>query len=192
MWKRFHMRFSATPTDYRSVCKSVPEPTFSAVCGMTSESLTAASEPWVFGYGSLIFRAEFPFLERRVARIAGFSRRFWQRSPDHRGTEEAPGRVVTLIENPASSVIGVAYRIPRERAYAVLAELDQRERAGYERVEVEIDFTQVPFGRTRALVYQARAQNPGFVASDDEQRIAEIVRAARGPSGDNASYVRQL
>jgi cation transport regulator ChaC len=159
---------------------------------MTSDSLWGSSEPWVFGYGSLLFRAEFPFTERRVARIQGFSRRFWQSSPDHRGTPETPGRVVTLIESQASSVLGVAYRIARERAYAVLAELDERERAGYQRVAVEIEFTEPPFGRASALVYQARAENPGFVGNVDEQSIAEIVRSARGPSGDNASYVRRL
>jgi len=159
---------------------------------MTFSEFLPSDEPWVFGYGSLIFRAEFPFVERRVARVYGFSRRFWQSSPDHRGTPEAPGRVVTLIESSASSVLGVAYRIARERAYAVLAELDERERAGYERVQVEIEFTEPPFGRTCALVYQARAENPGFVAHADERSIAEIVRAAHGPSGDNASYVRRL
>ena len=143
------------------------------------------------GYGSLIFRAEFPFLEHRLARIRGFSRRFWQSSPDHRGTPEAPGRVVTLIENPAGSVLGVAYRIAREQSYAVLEELDGRERAGYERVQVELEFTEPPFGTARAVVYQARAGNPGFLVSD-ERAIAEIARSAVGPSGDNASYVRRL
>jgi len=152
----------------------------------------AAVDVWVFGYGSLIFRAEFPFLERRVARLHGFSRRFWQSSPDHRGTPEAPGRVVTLVENQAGSVLGVAFRIARERSYAVLSELDQRERAGYERVSVEVEFTEAPFGRACALVYQARAENPGFVANADDDSIAEIVRSARGPSGDNESYVRRL
>jgi glutathione-specific gamma-glutamylcyclotransferase len=151
-----------------------------------------AADVWVFGYGSLIFRAEFPFLERRVARLQGFSRRFWQSSPDHRGTPEAPGRVVTLIETGGGSVLGVAYRIAREKSYAVLRELDRRERAGYERVFVEVEFTEAPLGRARALVYQARAENPGFAPSADDENIAAIVRAARGPSGDNASYVQKL
>ena len=159
---------------------------------MTSSPFLAASEAWVFGYGSLIFRAEFPFVERKIARLYGFSRRFWQSSPDHRGTPEAPGRVVTLIESPASSVLGVAYRIAREQSYAVLAELDQRERAGYERALADIEFTEAPHGRARAWVYQARAENPGFVAHADDESIAQIVRSARGPSGDNAGYVRRL
>ena len=154
--------------------------------------LSGAVDVWVFGYGSLIFRAEFPHIERRAARIRGYSRRFWQSSPDHRGTPETPGRVVTLIEHPKGSVLGVAFRIAREESYAVLSELDRRERAGYERVELEVEFTSAPFGRTRALVYRACPENPGFVANDDEQSITEIIRSARGPSGDNASYVRLL
>jgi cation transport protein ChaC len=159
---------------------------------MSPSAVFGAVDLWVFGYGSLLFRAEFPFVERRVARIQGYARRLWQSSPDHRGTPEAPGRVVTLIEAQASSVLGIAFRIAREQSYAVLAELDQRERAGYERVEVEVEFTEAPFGRARALVYQARAENPGFVAHADDEGIAQIVRSARGPSGDNASYVRRL
>src|SRR6188768_541599 len=127
MWKRFHTR-SRSARRYRSVCKSVPDHRRAPVRDMSSSALSGGVEPWVFGYGSLLFRAEFPFVERRVARIHGFSRRFWQSSPDHRGTPEAPGRVVTLIENRASSVIGVAYRIPREQSYAVLSALDERER----------------------------------------------------------------
>ena len=151
-----------------------------------------ASDAWVFGYGSLLFRADFPFVERRAARVHGFARRFWQSSPDHRGTPEAPGRVVTLVESPESSVLGFAYRIARERSYAVLAELDEREREGYVRTSVEVEFNQAPYGHVRALVYQARAENPGFVPDPDNWRIAQIVRSAHGPSGDNASYVRRL
>ena len=150
------------------------------------------AEVWVFGYGSLIFRPEFPFEARRVARLHGFSRRFWQSSPDHRGTPEAPGRVVTLIEREGDSVLGVAYRIAREQSDAVLAELDRRERAGYVRALVEVEFSEPPFGRVRALVYRARPENPGFVANADDESIAKVARSARGPSGDNASYVRRL
>jgi len=150
------------------------------------------SDVWVFAYGSLIFRADFRFVERKIARLPGFSRRFWQSSPDHRGTPEAPGRVVTLIENASASVLGVAYRIAREDSDAVLAALDERERAGYERICVEVEFVAAPFGSVTAVVYQARAKNPGYVADNDEASIARIARSASGPSGDNASYVRRL
>ena len=147
---------------------------------------------WVFGYGSLIFRVDFPFCERRVARLKGFARRFWQRSPDHRGTPDSPGRVVTLIADPNASVLGVAYRVAPESAERVLADLDLRERAGYERTDVEIELTDPPHGAACAVVYQARPGNPGFSEDSSNEEIASIVRFACGPSGDNASYVRSL
>jgi len=155
-------------------------------------SEAATQDLWIFDYGSLIFRPEFEYLERRIARLFGFERRFWQSSPDHRGTPEAPGLVVPLVENPGASLLGVAYRVLGEQAAQVLANLDDRERAGYERVEVCLDFVEAAFGRAPALVYQARAGNPGFLEHTSIEQIVEVVRRARGPSGDNASYVRRL
>jgi len=69
---------------------------------------------WLFGYGSLIWKAGFPYLERRRATIYGWERRFWQGSHDHRGTLESPGRVATLIASSGTPCHGMAYRISGE------------------------------------------------------------------------------
>jgi cation transport regulator ChaC len=52
---------------------------------------------YLFGYGSLVWRPDIVFDESHFGMVDGFVRRFWQASPDHRGTPESPGRVCTLV-----------------------------------------------------------------------------------------------
>ena len=82
---------------------------------------------WIFAYGSLIWRPDFAFVDRRRVHLPGFTRRFWQGSHDHRGTPDAPGRVVTLIQDEQASCHGMAYLINDE---AVFRALDHREKNG--------------------------------------------------------------
>lgn len=91
---------------------------------------------WLFGYGSLIYKADFPYLQRRPASIANWTRRFWQGSHDHRGTPDAPGRVVTIIEQAGAICHGMAYLVTPE----VFAHLDHREKNGYLRLAIPITF----------------------------------------------------
>lgn len=147
---------------------------------------------WIFAYGSLIFRPSFPFLERRAAFLPGWSRRFWQGSPDHRGVPEAPGRVVTLVPDAADVCGGCAYRIEPELAPEILALLDAREAAGFDRLHRDV--LDAPSGEpfAEALVYVASASNPHFLGPLDEREIAAWVHRSHGPSGPNAEYVLLL
>lgn len=170
---------------------------------------------WIFGYGSLVWRPAFAHLRRRPACIAGFARRFWQGSTDHRGVPGAPGRVVTLLPDDHESLRldpgfrpetcwGTAYEVPAHDPDGVLAHLDHRERGGYERIELPLSLlgsaspARSPLHvrsveqRVVGLVYLAGPENESYLGPASVEAIAQQVASARGPSGKNPEYVFEL
>jgi cation transport protein ChaC len=141
---------------------------------------------WLFGYGSLIFKPDFPFIERRPAHIAGWTRRFWQGSHDHRGTETAPGRVVTLVPEDAAVCHGMAYLVTPEE----FAHLDFREKNGYLRLATDIHFEDG--SNTEGLVYIATHENAAYLGPASERDIARQIALSCGPSGPNSEYLLEL
>jgi cation transport regulator ChaC len=148
---------------------------------------------WLFGYGSLIYKADFPYLQRRPASIANWTRRFWQGSHDHRGTPEAPGRVVTIIEEAGAICHGMAYLVTPE----VFAHLDHREKNGYLRLATTITFDDAfddgdGSDSVVGLVYIATPDNTAFLGEASEQEIARHIARSAGPSGPNSDYLNHL
>jgi cation transport regulator ChaC len=156
---------------------------------------------WLFGYGSLIYKADFPYLQRRPASIANWTRRFWQGSHDHRGTPEAPGRVVTIIEEAGAICHGMAYLVTPE----VFSHLDHREKNGYLRLATTITFddggkdsdgsdsdSDSNNDSVVGLVYIATPDNTAFLGEASEQEIARHIARSIGPSGPNSDYLNHL
>jgi cation transport regulator ChaC len=141
---------------------------------------------WLFGYGSLIFKADFPWQQRRPASIMHWQRRFWQGSHDHRGTPEKPGRVVTLMPQQDARCVGMAYLI----SPTVFEQLDFREKNGYYRFVTELQFDDA--SRAEGLVYIATEDNPAFLGPASEADIARHISDAVGPSGRNVDYLLEL
>lgn len=141
---------------------------------------------WLFGYGSLVYKVDFPILQQRPAYIKDWVRRFWQGSHDHRGTPEHPGRVATLIPQEQGHCDGMAYQVTPE----VFAHLDHREKNGYLRLETTFYFeddTQV-----QGLVYIALEDNGAYLGPASEQAIAQHIAGSTGPSGPNDEYLLKL
>ncbi|EFQ98962.1 hypothetical protein MGYG_01974 [Nannizzia gypsea CBS 118893] len=181
-----------------------------------------AGDLWVFGYGSLIWKPP-PHYDQRVAGyIKGYVRRFWQVGTDHRGTPEAPGRVVTVIERSfweslsdpqqelerttdGSLVWGAAYHIPASHADEVSAYLDDREIDGY-----SVHYTPFyPYSSPKSdeaqsaaslqsrkcLVYIGLPSNIQFLrepALREPDAVARVIHASRGQSGENRDYLYSL
>src|ERR1700752_825945 len=89
----------------------------------------AAEDLWVYGYGSLIWRPGFEFLERAPAHTIGLHRSLCVYSFDHRGTPERPGLVLGLDFGGACR--GIAYRVAAKRRAATLAYLREREQTTF-------------------------------------------------------------
>lgn len=140
---------------------------------------------WIFGYGSLIWRVDFPYLDARRAHVAGWTRRFWQASHDHRGTDNDPGRVVTLVEAPAERCHGRAYRVE----WDVFDHLDHREKNGYERRDIEICFDDAS---AAGIAYIGAPDNFAWLGDAPLEEIAAHISRSAGPSGTNTDYLLQL
>ncbi|KAH8306504.1 hypothetical protein KR018_003121 [Drosophila ironensis] len=155
---------------------------------------------WIFGYGSLVWKADFPYIDRRRGYIGGFKRRFYQHSIDHRGTPERPGRVVTLLPGDSAQdrVYGVAYRIASNQKSEVLSHLDYREKNGYERCSLRFHEYPRPSSPStgdgiQVIMYVATQANDSY-AGDVWQVgcIARQIFTSAGPSGPNREYLFNL
>lgn len=147
---------------------------------------------WLFGYGSLIYKTDFAYLDAKPACIYGWERRFWQGSHDHRGTPEAPGRVLTLVEAAGARCAGMAYQVTPD----TFEHLDHREKNGYLRVFTPLhwlnDSEHSGPGETEGVVYLAGADNEAYLGPDSDAAIAAHIARSTGPSGPNSEYVLKL
>lgn len=150
------------------------------------QDLSGVESVWLFGYGSLLYKVDFPYRKRRPATLHGWTRRLWQGSHDHRGTPARPGWVATLVRDAGAECAGMAYRV----APATFECLDYREKNGYLRVAAPLAFDD---GHTAdGLVYIASDRNPAWLGYAGEAAIARDVARSAGPSGANSDYVFRL
>ena len=80
------------------------------------ETREAGEDCWVFGYGSLMWRPGFAYVDRRLALLRGWRRRLCVYSHVYRGTAERPGLVLGLDQGGACH--GVAFRVEATDAFS--------------------------------------------------------------------------
>jgi len=145
---------------------------------------------WVFGYGSLMWRPGFPFLDRRRATLHGRRRAFCIYSVHHRGVPGRPGLVLGLA--PGGAVRGVAYKVADAEWPGVLAYLREREQPTETYVQSEAWVRLTGGLRANAVVFLSDRRHPQWAGALSLEAQARLIADAAGLSGSNVDYLRDL
>lgn len=159
-----------------------------AMLAQTLAAWGGRSDPWIFGYASLIWRPDFDFAEQRPARVQGWHRALKMWSRVNRGTPECPGLVFALLSG--GSCRGVAFRVRRRDAVDVLATLWLREMpsAVYDPRWLACH---TPQGEVRALAFTLSRRSPSFTGELATAQYQDIFVRSRGRYGSTQDYARQ-
>ncbi|GJD48439.1 Glutathione-specific gamma-glutamylcyclotransferase [Methylobacterium crusticola] len=141
---------------------------------------------WLFAYGSLMWRPDFAFAERRTATVRGWHRRFclWQRR--FRGTPERPG--VMLALDRGGQCRGIAYRLAGDDLRAVVRPVWRREMRGRGYAARWL-VAAAPEGAVPALAFVADRAGPRYAGRLPDAQIAERIALACGHLGPSAEYL---
>lgn len=144
---------------------------------------------WVFGYGSLMWRPDFAYAEKAVARVENWQRRFCMWSLHYRGLPEAPGLVLALDRAPGAICDGVAFRVPPGAEAETLAALRARELITYAYEERLVE-AHLPDGRVvEAVTYVIRHDHAQYAGTLPREEQAAIIAARAGQFGTNRDYL---
>ncbi len=144
---------------------------------------------WVFGYGSLMWRPGFAYLERVPAKLIGLHRALCVFSFVHRGTPERPGLVLGI--DRGGMCRGVAYRVAAAARAATVDYLRSREQVTSVYVETmrQIELEDETRRRVRALCYTVDRSHVQYAGRLTLAESLHHVRQGHGQSGANRDYV---
>lgn len=145
---------------------------------------------WVFGYGSLMWRPGFAYVERASALLRGRRRAFCIYSVHHRGTADRPGLVLGLASGGA--VRGAAYLVADNDWPETWAYLREREQPTETYVEARVRVRLSTGRNVTAVTFLSDRTHPQWAGVLDPERQARLIAGARGLSGKNVDYLRDL
>ena len=144
---------------------------------------------WVFGYGSLMWRPAFAYLERESARLIGLHRALCVFSFVHRGTPERPGLVLGL--DRGGMCRGIAYRVAAAKRAETVGYLRAREQVTSVYLETmrQIELEDSARRRVQALCYVVDRSHVQYAGRLTLAESLHHVRQGHGQSGANRDYV---
>lgn len=148
---------------------------------------TDIDDLWVFGYGSLMWRPGFEYVEKAPAKCVGYNRSFCIYSTIYRGTPESAGLVLGLDEG--GETYGMAFRIAPENKSEVMAYLRDREMINNVYIEVLHPLEIMGHGTIKAVHYVATQDHDQYAGGLSMADQAEIIARASGKMGSNCEYL---
>jgi glutathione-specific gamma-glutamylcyclotransferase len=144
---------------------------------------------WVFGYGSLMWRPGFEFVEHVPARLIGLHRALCVYSFVHRGTPERPGLVLGL--DRGGMCRGIAFRVAAASGDATIAYLRAREQVTTVYLETwrRIELEEAARRQVRALCFVVDRSHVQYAGRLTLAESVHHVRQGHGSSGANRDYV---
>lgn len=144
---------------------------------------------WLFGCGSLIWKPETAFEERREATARGWHRRFclgWDYR--FRGSRERPGLMMAL--DRGGQCKGVAYALPEDSLEAELHKLIRREMSMVPTAFPWrfIDATTAA-GPIRTLAFPMDRKNVRYIAGLSDDELADVLATTCEFRGSMAEYL---
>jgi len=141
---------------------------------------------WLFGYGSLMWKPAFSYVERRKVTLHGWHRQFcmWMRLG--RGTPEQPGLMLAL--DRGGTTHGVAFRLAQSEERAELLLVWRREmfRGAYHSRWVTLATDEGP---VHAITLVVNREHDQYAAGIDEDEVVEHIATAHGPLGSSSEYL---
>jgi len=141
---------------------------------------------WIFGYGSLMWRPDFPHTDTQPALLKGYHRALCLYSFKHRGTPEVPGLVFGL--DRGGSCRGLALKVARKNAASVLGYLHDREMMNSVYLPKWLP-VRLPSENVTAYAFIADRRHQQYTGRLDDQDAVKFILQGRGKSGHCLKYL---
>ena len=155
--------------------------------GLKGARAPPAGDLWVFGYGSLMWRPGFDFIERQAALVRGWRRSLCIYSHVYRGTPERPGLVLGLDRGGACR--GVAFRVAAALRTPTIEYLRAREQVTAVYLERTVLAHLSDGTAVDALTYVADRTHAQYAGRLEREQLLRLVTHGVGASGPNIDYV---
>lgn len=141
---------------------------------------------WIFGYGSLMWHPEIPYVQWAPALVYGYHRALCIYSSRWRGTPEQPGLVLGLDRGGACR--GIGYRVKADDVTLALEALWKREmrRAVY---KPRLLRARLLDRDATVLTFIADPRHAGYAGKLSIRQTARLIATCSGDRGPNLEYL---